>query len=185
MLSHFGAEAPAKLNTYSCQVEDALLEALGHQQQQAQAIAEQMDYIQRVQAVLAAAGADREAMMTILTDPVVLADYTEKFFSADGPYPVATPAEQAQQALMAGMVGTDGPLTPRAENPRMDVMSQPGYQRPQMPALPNPAMNAGGYGGNAWDVFSQTMDVRPEDAWKVLAMADPDTLRRKVLVAEG
>ena len=182
VLSHFGAEAPAKLNAYSCQVEDALLEALGHQQQQAQAIAEQVDYIERVQAVLEAAGADREAMMHILTDPETLADYTTRFFSDEGPYPVHTPAEEAQAALQQGMIYRDGPLMPSAENPRLDINAQPGYQRPQMPAMPNPAAS-GGY-GDPWAQFSQAMDVAPQDAWKVLAGASPDAVRRKVLFME-
>jgi hypothetical protein len=120
VLSHFGAETPAKLNAYSIQVEDALLESLGQQQQQSQVIAEQRDYIERVQAVLQAASADREAMMTILTDPATLSDYTLKFFSEDGPYPVQTPAEAAQAALAQGMVQAGETLMPRAENPRMD-----------------------------------------------------------------
>jgi hypothetical protein len=184
VLAHFGAEAPAKLNAYSCQVEDALLEALGHQQQQAQAIAEQVDYIERVQAVLQAAGADREAMMHILTDPRTLADYTEKFFSADGPYPIQTPAEEARAALEQGMVQPGGPLMPPAENPRMDINQQIAYQRPQMPSMPNPSGAYGGPAGDPWSEFSRAMDVNPAEAWKVLAAASPDAVRRKVLFME-
>jgi len=185
VLSHFGAEAPAKLNAYSCQVEDALLEALGQQQQQAQAIAEQVDYIERVQAVLEAAGADREAMMHILTDPETLADYTTRFFSEEGPYPVHTPAEAAQAALQEGMIQDGGYLMPPAENPRMDITAQGGYQRPQMPTMPNPAGAYGGQVGDPWSQFSQAMDSNPQEAWKVLAAATPDAVRRKVLFMEG
>lgn len=185
MLSHFGAEAPAKLNLYSIQVEDALLEALGQQQQQQQVIAEQQDYIERVQAVLQAASADREAMMKILTDPMVLSDYTERFFSADGPYPVQTPAEQAQAALQQGMIDTTGPIVPRAENPRMDVNGAAAFQRPQMPAMPSPEGYGAGPSVNPWDQFSHLMDTNPQDAWKVLAAAPADAVRRKVLFMEG
>lgn len=199
MLSHFGAEAPAKLNAYSIQVEDALLEALGQQQQQSQVIAEQRDYIERVQAVLQAASADREAMMTILTNPEVLSDYTLKFFSEDGPYPVQTPAEAAQAALEQGMIQPGQTLMPRAENPRMDAygneapeaiayqqqLAQQGYQRPQMPPMPNPAGGSAGQIGDPWSQFSQLMDTNPQDAWKVLASAPADAVRRKVLFMEG
>jgi hypothetical protein len=194
VLSHFGAETPAKLNAYSIQVEDALLESLGHQQQQSQVIAEQRDYIERVQAVLQAASADREAMMTILTDPATLSDYTLKFFSEDGPYPVQTPAEAAQAALEQGMVQSGEPLMPRAENPRMDPYGEAlaqqqaqaqAFQRPQMPPMPNPAAASSGQIGDPWSQFSQLMDTNPQDAWKVLATAPADAVRRKVLFMEG
>ena len=183
VLSHFGSEAPAVLNLYSCQVEDALLESLQHQHNQAAVIADQGDYIARVQAVLQAAGADREAMMTILTDPEVLADYTTRFFSEGGPYPVLTPAEQARAALEQGMVRDGQPLVPHFNNPRMSV--EGAYQRPQMPSMPNPDGGSMGYSGDPWGDFSRAMDVNPQDAWKVLASAPADVVRRKVLFMEG
>lgn len=187
VLNHFGAEAPAKLNAYSIQVEDALLESLGQQQQQSHVIAEQRDYIERVQAVLQAASSDREAMMKILTDPETLSDYTLRFFSEDGPYPVQTPAEAAQAALEQGLVQQGQTLMPRAENPRMDAYGneQMSYQRPQMPPMPNPAAAAGGAVSDPWGQFSQLMDTNPQDAWKVLAAAPADAVRRKVLFMEG
>lgn len=186
VLSHFGAEAPVKLNTYACQVEDALLEALQHQHQQASAIQQQHAYIEQVQQVLAAAGADREAMLQILTDPDSLSNYTTEFFGPNGPYPIETPAEQAQRALAEGMIQQDQPLMPRAENPRMDALQQQ-YQRPQM-SMPAPGGGGGqrlAGNGNVWNQFSQLMDVAPQDAWKVLSMADPDSVRSKILFMEG
>jgi hypothetical protein len=184
VLSHFGPEAPYKLNTYSCQVEDALLEALGHQQEQAKAIHQQHNYIEQVQEVLAAATADREAMLRILTDPDVLSDYTKTFFSEEGPYPVLTPAEQAQRALAEGMVQMDGPIMPGAANPRMEGAVAP-FQRPQM-SMPQPggAPRMAG-NGNVWSHFSQAMDVAPQDAWKVLEQAGPEAIRTKMLFMEG
>jgi hypothetical protein len=188
VLSHFGPEAPVKLNTYSCQVEDALLQSLEHQRNQASAIAQQHQYITQVQEVLAAATADREAMLKILSDPDTLADYTQRFFSADGPYPVQTPAEQAQQALAEGMIAQDGPLMPPSGNPRMDAMAQPSapqFQRPQMP-MPQPGAGPRMAGsGNVWGQFSQAMDIDPASAWKVLAQADPEAIRTKLLFMEG
>lgn len=192
VLSHFGPEAPFKLNTYSCQVEDALLEALSHQQNQASAIQQQHEYITQVQDVLAAATADREAMLAILTDPARLADYTTEFFGPNGPYPTETPAEQAQRALAEGMIQQDGPLMPAAGNPRMDVTAQEQvpqqgqpFQRPQM-SMPQPGSAPRMAGnGNVWSQFSQVMDVAPQDAWKVLAQADPESIRTKLLFMEG
>jgi hypothetical protein len=195
VLSHFGPEAPVKLNTYATQVEDALLEALGHQQTQASAIAQQHEYIEQVQEVLAAATADREAMLAILTNPDVLSDYVKQFFGPEGPFPVQTPAEQAQQALAEGMIGQDGPLMPTAGNPRMDpayaqaeaaaqAQAQQ-FQRPQM-SMPQPGAGPRMAGnGNVWGQFSQLMDVAPQDAWKVLSQAGPEDVRSKILFMEG
>lgn len=189
MLSYFGAEAPYKLNTYACQVEDALLQALQQQHDQAAALSQQHAYIEQVQQVLAAATADRESMIAILTEPDQLSDYTKRFFSAEGPYPVQTPAEEAQARLAAGMVGMDGPIVPPAGNPRMDVTTQaapPQFQRPQMP-MPTPT--GGGQrlagSGDVWGQFSTLMDVAPQDAWKVLSQAGPDDVRGKILFMEG
>ena len=197
MLSHFGAEAPAKLNLYATQIEDALIQALTHQQQQAQAILHQHAYITEVQDVLAAAAGDREAMIAILTDPNILSDYTTKFFGPDGPMPVHTEAEQAQAAINAGLITIDSPLMPPTGNPRMEfdpnayqqtaeqqAAQQQPFQRPQIP-MPQPGGPRLAGAENVWSAFSQTMDVRPEEAWKLLSMASPDDVRRKVLFMEG
>jgi hypothetical protein len=179
ILTHFGAEAPVKLNTYACKVEDALLESLQHQRFQAHVIVQQQDYIDKVQAVLNAAQVEREGMLRILSDPTELSGYVKEFFGPNGPYPVETSAEQAQNALRQGMVQDGATLMPRAENPRME------YQRPQMP-MPQPGGGARIAGaGNVWNQFSQLMDVAPQDAWKVLSVADPDAVRSKVLFMEG
>jgi len=190
VLSHFGAEAPVKLNTYACQVEDALLQSLQHQHNQAQALTQQHEYITRVQDVLAAATADREAMLQILTEPDQLSDYTQRFFGPEGPYPIETPAEQAQRSLAEGMVDMNSPLMPYAGNPRMDVdyVEAPApqqFQRPQMP-MPNPSGGQRLAGnGNVWNQFSSLMDTNPADAWKVLNQAGPEDVRAKILFMEG
>lgn len=179
ILNHFGAEAPVKLNTYACKVEDALLESLQHQQFQAATIEQQQNYIEKVQSVLNAAQVEREGMLTILSEPDQLSGYVKEFFGPNGPYPVETPAEQAQNALRQGMVEEGQPLMPRAENPRM------AYERPQMP-MPQPG--AGGRvagNGDVWGQFSQLMDTAPENAWRVLSGADPNAMRSKVLFMEG
>lgn len=200
ILSHFGAEAPIKLNQYAVQVEDALLESLGHQQHQAETIAEQNEYIERVQSVLQAASADRDAMMKILTDPEVLSDYTWKFFSEEGPCPVRTPAEEAQAALRESMEqqAQTGQMVPRARDPQMDAAQQMSpeqqqqmaaamqrgqFQRPQM-NIPSPDGRMAG-SRNVFERVSTLMDVRPEDAWKVLSNAPAEDLRRKVFFMEA
>jgi hypothetical protein len=74
---------------------------------------------------------------------------------------------------------------PAAGNPRMDAVAQPSFQRPQM-SMPQPggAPRMAG-NGNVWSQFSQVMDVAPQDAWKVLAQADPESIRTKMLFMEG
>ena len=180
MLDHFGPEASAKLNLYSCQLEDALLEALAHQKEQAAALAKQSNYIERVQLVLRAAAADRESMLKVLTDPDQLADYVEGFYGPNGPHPVATPQDQAQASIAQNLQATEdsGNLMPRMENPRMDG----GYERPAYPSQPAPGAAQGGMG---WNEVSQAMDTNPGEAWKMLATMSPDEVRRKVLFMEA
>lgn len=153
---------------------------MGHQQQQAQALAQQFDYITRVQTVLRAAAADREAMLKVVTDPDVLADYVEGFFGPNGPCPVETAQDQAQAAIAQNIQAQEasGNLMPRMENPRMDGA----YERPVYPTQPAPGAAAGGMG---WNEVSQAMDTNPGEAWKMLATMTPDEVRRKVLFMES
>lgn len=161
-------------------MEDALLESLQHQRFQSGVISQQQEYIEKVQSVLNAAQVQREGMMKILSEPSELSAYVTDFFGPNGPYPVETPAEQAQNALREGMIEEGQPLMPRAENPRL------AYQRPQMP-MPQPGGGGGRVAGSGdvWGQFSQLMDVAPQDAWKVLSAADPEAVRSKVLFMEG
>jgi len=205
VLEAFGPEAPNNLNTYACQIEDAFVQALQHQHDQAQALATQHQYIEHVHGVLAAANQDREAMVKILSEPAILADYTQKFFGPDGPMPIQTEGEQARAALAAGMVTPDGPLlsggvlmeTPleremaaRAQQAAAQLAPQgapSGYQRPRMP-MPQPGTGAGfsaADAGSFWAQFSQLMETRPEMGHLMLANAHPEALRSKVLIAEG
>ena len=84
VLEHFGAEAPALLNTYACAVEDALIE--------------QVQRGQSMTLMLQAAGEERTAMNLMLTDPDVLADYVNDFFGPQGPYPTETTEETAMRS---------------------------------------------------------------------------------------
>ena len=73
VINHFGADAPAVLNNYAVQVEDALINT-NNQLQEALIIKGNVQ--------------EHKAYETILTDPDVLADYTCEFYGPNGPYPV-------------------------------------------------------------------------------------------------
>ncbi|MGB7564948.1 MAG: hypothetical protein WBM08_09370, partial [Prochlorococcaceae cyanobacterium] len=115
VLAHFGGEAPDRLNSYACQIEDALLESLGHQREQADEIGRFSEYVQEVVQLLEATRNELAAQHHILTDPDTLAQYTEAFFGPNGPAPVQTPGEQARTAIQQGLVTADGPLMGRAD----------------------------------------------------------------------
>jgi hypothetical protein len=192
ILNHFGPEAPYKLNTYSTQVEDALLESLDHQVRQAQAIQAYEQQAQQMLALIEVAHAERQALTTILTDPEELSNYTRGFFSEGGPYPVQTPGEEARARLAEGMVQPTGPLMPqqdaRAYEYEMLARGMDPRQMQQAPqgwnAMPAPNVNQAS-AADVWGAFSQAMDNRPEDAWRVLAAATPDQIRAKIMFMEG
>jgi hypothetical protein len=191
VLSHFGPEAPVQLNTYACQVEDALLEALQHQVAQAQLIAQQRHYIEEVQRVLHAAAEERGKLRHILTDGEALSDYTVQFFGPDGPMPVSTPSDQAREALQQGMVQADGPLMGQTLNPgfademaRQGLLQRPDAVRPQF-SMPQVGGGLQVSPQEFWSNFAAVSAAQPRDAWKVLAAAPLDALRAKVFVAEG
>jgi hypothetical protein len=184
-LKHFGPEAPAKLNAYAIEVEDALLEALGHQQRQANLIGEQQAYIERAQSVLQAAEAERNAMMHILSDPETLADYTTKFFGPEGVMPVQTPEEAERARLEQGLVADNGRLMPTYNAANFEPEQQQAYARPQLPAMPQPNAPAVSESPEAfWSQFSRQADMDITKAWMLLDQARPEQLRAKILVAE-
>ena len=69
VINHFGADAPAVLNNYACQIEDALITTNG-QLQEAVSLLQEMSN-------------EHKAYEQILTDPDVLADYTCEFFGPE------------------------------------------------------------------------------------------------------
>jgi len=79
VIDHFGADAPAVLNEYSCTLEDALLTRYSQ-------LEESVGLLQEL-------AQEHQAYEAILTDPDILADYTCEFFGPNGPYPVEQPAE--------------------------------------------------------------------------------------------
>lgn len=184
VLSHFGPEAPVKLNQYACQVEDALIEAIENQREQADMLGEFANYVENLQPVLAEAAWTNEAKQRLLTDPDLLSDYVEKFFGPEGPYPVQTPGEQAQTALQQGMVEQGQRLMARPEREAFQAMEPQQAQaqaQAQMPAMPlpgagQPAVNPASY----WENFSRMMEINPAEAYKLLDQGTPDVIRAKV-----
>ncbi|MGB5134449.1 MAG: hypothetical protein WBN89_04670 [Prochlorococcaceae cyanobacterium] len=73
VLQHFGPEAPHKLNTFACSLEDALLETL----QQQTLLRRQVQHLE----------AERRALQATLNDPERLIAYVTWFFSAGGIIP--------------------------------------------------------------------------------------------------
>lgn len=105
VLQHFGAEAPALLNHYSCVVEDALLRQaqqtldLTVQAQQLQA------NLQNAHTLIAAAAEDNAAYHTILSDAQILDAYNQEFFGPGGPgAQPAVPAPEGPRDRLAAEV---------------------------------------------------------------------------------
>jgi hypothetical protein len=201
VLAHFGPEAPVKLNTYACTIEDALIESLEEQRSQAELIGDYAAYVEQLLPMLQGIQAESAAMHQLLTDPDELARYVEGFFGPDGPAPVQTPAEQAQAALREGLVQGTGPLMERADPmamvpPEMRAavergeivlpgIAGGGMSRPAAAPMPQPMGSASGAPAELWGSFSQTMDVRPENAWQVLDQMPADVLRSKILFMDS
>jgi hypothetical protein len=158
VIDYFGADAPAVLNNYACNIEDALITTNA----------------QLVQAVnlLQELSVEHQAYETILTNPDVLADYTCEFFGENGPYPI--PDEAPVYGQQVGQQFT----RPAGAAPAVAP------QRPQMPVPPQP--QAQGNPGAFWESFGSLADRDPANAWRYLnqASANPEVFRQKLLVME-
>ena len=168
VINHFGADAPAVLNNYAVQIEDALVKTNSQLQ-------EAVGLLKEIQA-------EHQSYETILTDPDVLADYTCEFFGENGPYPVEEPAGQ--------VVGNPG-ITPQQQAAALQqqqaaAAQQQGQQfaRPQMPVPPQPQAQENT--GEFWNNFGALTDKDPANAWRYLNQAQqtPDIFRNKMLVME-
>lgn len=174
VLGHFGAEAPALLNRYSCVVEDALL---AQAQQTAEATAQWQALQQQLQeahTVITAAAEDNAAYHMLLTDPDLLGRYVNDFYGPEGPYPVETATDRLAAEVQAA----------EAQRPQLAPPAPAGYQRPQFD-MPAPAVQASSGGDDFWNMFSQLSDRNPAAAWQLLSQASPEALRSKVLVSEA
>ena len=163
VLEHFGAEAPALLNQYSCAVEDALIEQV--QRGQSQSL------------LLQAAGEERSAMNLMLTNPDVLADYVNDFFGPNGPYPTETREETAQREQYEARAQFAAEIQAQ-EQGRVPQS----FSRPEMD-MPTPGRQVN-QANDFWGGFSQMMDQNPEQAWQYLSQAPQGALSAKMLVQD-
>ena len=158
VINHFGADAPAVLNEYACQIEDSLI-TTNQQLQEAVGLLQEMSE-------------EHKAYEQILTDPDVLADYTCEFFGPEGPYPVEDDEPAYPQApTFAGQ--------PIQQNPQAQAPI-----RPDMPVPPAPQAPADA--GDFWKDFGGAADRDPQNAWRYLnaAQQNPEVFRQKLLVME-
>ena len=162
VINHFGADAPAVLNNYACQLEDSLI-TTNTQLQEAVNLLQEMS-------------TEHKAYETILTDPDVLADYTCEFFGENGPYPVEDDAPAYPQApTFAGQ---------QLPNPAAAQAQPQAPARPQMPVPPQPQAPANSQ--DFWKDFGGAADRDPQNAWRYLnaAQQNPQVFREKLLVME-
>lgn len=87
LIDHFGPEAPVKLNTYACNLEDALLESLDNQQIQQHELLQCRERLAQLEAQMEETKREREVMKTILAEPEQLLAYVRWFFGPDGTCP--------------------------------------------------------------------------------------------------
>ena len=158
VINHFGADAPAVLNNYACQIEDSLIQS-NQQLQEAVNLLQEMS-------------TEHKAYEQILTDPDVLADYTCEFFGENGPYPV-----EEENAAPAAPTFAGQPI----QNPQVQAQAP---VRPQMPVPPQPQAPADA--GDFWKDFGGAADRDPQNAWRYLnaAQQNPEVFRQKLLVME-
>jgi hypothetical protein len=156
VIDHFGPDVPAILNTYACQLEDALITTNNQ-------LIEAVNLLQEL-------SNEHKAYETILTDPDVLADYTCEFFGENGPYPI--PDEEIGYARPQAQAQAVGQQFQRPAAP----------QRPEMPVPPQP--QAQGNPVEFWNSFGSVAERDPANAWRYLNMASPDAFRQKLLVME-
>jgi len=163
VINHFGADAPAVLNNYACQIEDSLITT---NQQLSEAVS-----------LLKEMSQEHKAYEQILTDPDVLADYTCEFFGQNGPYPVEEDQAAPKQApSFAGQ---------QFQNPQAQAQAQTQAPvRPDMPVPPAPQTPADP--GDFWKDFGGATDRDPQNAWRYLnaAQQNPEVFRQKLLVME-
>ena len=164
VINHFGADAPAVLNNYACQLEDSLI-TTNTQLQEAVNLLQEMS-------------TEHKAYEQILTDPDVLADYTCEFFGENGPYPVEDDAPAYPQAPT--FAGQQLP-NPAAAQGQAQAQAP---ARPQMPVPPQP--QAPQNSQDFWKDFGGAADRDPQNAWRYLnaAQQNPQVFRDKLLVME-
>ena len=165
VIDHFGADAPAVLNRYATQVEDALVKT---NEQLVEGVG-----------LLKELNDEHKAYTKILTNPDILADYTTKFFGPNGPFPVSQAPEAPQGVQVGQQYQTQAPAAP--------TQAQAAAPAPTRPAMPvPPAPQAKGNPADFWNNFGSASDRDPQNAWKYLTAAqqNPEIFRQKLLVME-
>ena len=163
VMNAHGIEAPAILNQYALNLEGMLDDAVKWGNQAQDLIKGYADFsVQEHQENL--------AYNEILTNPDVLSDYTLKFFGPQGPYPVY---EDEQQLETQGY-----PTAPQPEA-NNNVMAQVGQNFPAPPEAAAPQQPE-----NFWGSFNDTMSRDPQNAWRMLNQAQPNTVQNKLFVME-
>jgi hypothetical protein len=157
VIDHFGADAPAVLNQYSCKLEDNLIQ--------------NNEQLQQAVGLLQELSDEHRAYEKILTDPDVLADYTCEFFGENGPYPIPDEEVGYQQAAPQQFA-----QAPQAAPEQ--------FVRPQMPVPPQPQPQ--GNPADFWNSFGSLAEQDPANAWRYLnaAQQNPEVFRSKMLVME-
>jgi hypothetical protein len=156
VMDAFGIEAPAVLNQYALNLEGMLDSAVAWGSRAQEAIKGYANF---------AVNEHQEnlAYNEILTNPDVLSDYTLKFFGPEGPYPVY---ENEAQLETRGY-------------PTQEVQPAVNNQFPAPPAAAAPQSPE-----NFWGSFSEQMNVDPQNAWRLLNQAQPQTVANKLFVME-
>jgi hypothetical protein len=139
VLHHFGPEAPALLNHYSCVVEDALL----RQAQQTLDLTAQAQYLhqslQNAHTLITAAAEDNAAYHTVLSSPPLLAQYTTEFFGPGGPGELPpAPAQESPRDRLAAEVAygeSSGRMLPPRSGARVTELAE-GYGQYPPAAMP-------------------------------------------------
>jgi len=155
VIDAFGVEAPAILNQYALNLENALDSSIAWGSRAADAIRGYADF---------AVNEHQEnlAYNEILTNPDVLSDYTLKFFGPEGPCPVYENEAQLE---------TEGYPTAPAAATQGQFPAPPAAAAPQQPE-------------NFWGTFNDQMTRDPQNAWRVLNQAQPQTVANKLFVME-
>lgn len=162
VINHFGPDAAAVLNNYSCKIEDALI----HTDSQ---LRESVGLLQEL-------NNEHKIYEKILTDPDVLADYTCQFFGENGPYPVQgqAKAQPTYQQVGQQTIQNAPQVVPDPQAAQ--------YRRPEMPVPPQP--QAPENAGDFWNNFGNIAERDPQNAWRYLNTQSPETFRQKMLVME-
>lgn len=174
------------LNSYACVLEDGLIQQ-AQQTMEARNVAIQLhEQLGNAHAVITAAAEDNAAFQTLLSDPALLANYTNDFFGPNGVYPVITPQDRLRAEVQAGEAGRAMPA-PRAQLPPsyqpqgyqepvyQAPPEQPRYERPQM-EIQAPVQAIHRENGGELGQFSELFDRDPAAAAQALHSLSPQQI---------